>query len=82
MKTITLFNKMDSIIKVEQAKHEFSIMHNHIFFVSTKVYHQIEKYYDLDMTDIRALQYRGYTLYKFNGMGDEYICFGEVHTIV
>ena len=81
MKVEKILDKMADIIKEEQAKHEFSITSSHVFFMPAKIYHQIEKYYDLDMTDIRVLKFRDYTLLKFKGITNDFICFGEIHLV-
>jgi len=74
-----IFSKMDSVIRDYNRTHDFSGTSNHVFFVTPYIHKQIEEYYDMDMRDIRCIQYRGYPLYKWKGMNDEDVLFAEVH---
>ena len=76
-----IFNKMDNIIKEEEAKYEFSIMSTHIFLVSKNVWNSIRREWGGDKS-ILELRYHGYSMFIDNILNDDIIFFGKLYSIV
>ena len=75
-----IFYKMDSVIKEEEAKHEFSIISSYIFLVSKKVWNGIRKEWGGNKS-ITELRYHGYSIFNTNVLNDDMIFFGKLHLV-